>query len=166
MTIDLLPFVANKWEVREYLQTPWRDGEWVYATNAHIAVRLPADTYSAAERSEKQPNNLPALFNTWHRNVEGEFLLMPPLPDNKQCPECHGSGQWPDSEDDPEACWRCNGSGFWAEPFDIGDAAFALRYLHLLSKLPQVRIRPNGPHQAAALIFAGGEALLMPCRKD
>lgn len=40
--IELLNrFVANSSEPREYMRAPFTRGDWTYATNGHIAVRVP-----------------------------------------------------------------------------------------------------------------------------
>lgn len=161
--IDLQRFCANKWEVRDYLQTPWRDGAWTYATNGHMIVRVPAAAFAAPDRSGKQPNNAPSLFQKFHTDADGEFLLMPPLPAAVRCPMCRGSGHV-EIDSDPEECYECHGYGVELTPFPLGDAAFNVHYLRMFSALPQARIRTADHKTAAALIFDGGEALLMPCR--
>ncbi len=156
--IDLQRFCANVFETRVGLQTPWRDGAWVYATNGHMIVRTPAASVQDAPlRVEGQPRNAPFLFELWFDKPEGDFLVMPPLPQEQQCSFCSGGG----SDDDGDECPRCFGTKYEWTRFALGDTGFNLHYLHELSTLPQVRIRTNGIN-AAALVFDGGQALLMP----
>lgn len=161
MSIDLRPFCANKYEVRTGLHKPWRDGAWVYATNGHMVVRVPANIQDAPLRdSVTQPKNPPDMFSKFLDGMEGEFLLMPPLPDDVVCTFCDGGG----AADDGDECPECFGTKHAFTYFSLGDSGYNLHYLHLLSALPQVRIRAQGTKTAAALIFDGGQALLMPMR--
>ena len=159
--IDLRPFCANEWEMRVGLQKPWRDGAWVYATNGHLVVRVPAESIQDAPlRDVNQPANPPKMFADFLDGMEGEFLLMPPLPADVVCDFCDGGG----ADDDGDECPECFGTKHAFTYFSMGDSGYNLHYLHLLSGLPQARIRTQGTKTAAALIFDGGQALLMPMR--
>lgn len=158
--IDLQSFCANQWEVRSYLQRPWRDGEWVYATNGHMIVRVPAEAAPDAEaRTASQPKNPPDMFRV-ALDQEGEFLLMPPLPADIVCSFCNGGG----ADDDGDECPECFGTKHAFTFFALGDAGYSLHYLHRLAVLPQARIRTHGTKAPAAVIFDGGQALVMPMR--
>lgn len=160
--IDLRPFCANEYEVRTGLHKPWRDGAWVYAANGHLCVRVPANSVQDAPLRDaaSQPANPPKMFAELHDGMEGEFLLMPPLPADVVCDFCDGGG----AADDGDECPKCFGTKHAFTYFTLGDSGFNLHYLHLLSALPQVRIRTQGTKTAGALIFDGGQALLMPMR--
>lgn len=158
--IDLQRFCANEFESRVGLQRPWRDGAWVYATNGRLIVRVPsASVQDAPLRNVSQPKNAPALFEMLLDKIDGDFLVMPPLPERKQCSFCFGGG----ADDDGDECLECYGTKYEWVRFPLGDTEFNLHYLHEISTLPQVRIRTNGDN-AAALVFDGGQALLMPMR--
>lgn len=160
--IDLESFCANEWELRTYLQRPWRDGEWVYATNGHMMVRVPADAApDAAVRAANQPNNPPDMFRKMLDDHQGEFLVMPPLPAETACDSCGGSGTF-GLDDEKEECATCLGTKHAFTRFALGDVGFNLHYLHQLAGLPQCRIRTHGDKQPAAVVFDGGHALVMP----
>lgn len=167
MSINLKPFLAGKHHFRPALQSPFRLDRWVYATNGHIAVRVAAISMpEVPERSAKQPNNIGDLFSRTLETGSGELVLLPPLPPLVQCELCGGSGEYTyDHEDGAEECPKCMGTGYEWGRVAMGDTGYALHYMHLLSALPQVRIRPQGPTNAAAVIFDGGQAILMPMRE-
>jgi len=159
--IDLQRFCANEFELRSGLRRPWRDGAWVYATNGALIVRVPAESVQDAPLCVEgcQPRSAPALFETWLDKTDGDFLVMPPLPERAVCSFCSGGG----ADDDGDECPSCYGTKYEWVRFPLGYTGFNLHYLHELSTLPQVRIRTNGTN-AAALVFDGGQALLMPMR--
>ena len=53
--IDLQRFCANESDPRPYLRAPFKRGSWVYATNGHVCVRVPAATMPAATECDKAP---------------------------------------------------------------------------------------------------------------
>lgn len=166
--IDLQPFCANEFELRAGLQHPWRDSAWVYATNGHVIVRAPAESVQDAPlRSAGQPNNPPLMFSTWINDQPGEFLLMPPLPDSEACRWCDGNGFHTHGEGGAKyECGQCFGTKHAFTYFALGDSGFNLHYLHMLGALPECRIRTQGKKNPAAVIFSGGQALLMPMREQ
>ena len=166
--IDLQPFCANEWEPRIGLHTAWRDGAWVYSTNGHMIVRAPAESVQDAPlRSPDQPKNPPAMFAKWVDDQPGEFLLMPPLPEAVLCPSCDGTGVWVDDEDGTkDQCLSCYGTKHAFTRFAMDDTGFNLHYLRLLAALPECRIRTHGKTSPAAVIFNGGQGLLMPMREQ
>ena len=103
MSIDLQRFCASELDLRTYLRTPWLFGEWVYATNGHMAVRVPAaDRPDITVTPEKAPNAA-VLFERAFE-CDGGFLPMPVVPAAPKCMECDGTGKvraikCPDCED-------------------------------------------------------------------
>lgn len=165
--IDLRQFCANEWEIRVGLQKPWRDGAWVYATNGHLCVRVPANSVQDAPLRDaaSQPANPPNMFANFLDGMDGEFLLMPPLLEDVPCPTCAGTGEIDEGIYGTDECPSCFATKHSFTYFELGDSGYNLHYLHLLSALPQVRIRTQGTKTAAALIFDGEQALLMQMRK-
>lgn len=166
MSIDLTPFCANEWEIRDWMRMPWTANGWTYATNGHLAVRVPStepDTEQPGTRI--RPNNIAGLFRQHLEEEQGEFLLFPPLLPVQPCMVCGGTGVV-DDDDGPEACINCWGTKVDFTYQALGDAGFNSLYLHQLAALPQARIRTHGPQKAAAVIFDGGQALLMPMDEE
>lgn len=84
-------FCANELDEREYLRKPWKHGEWVYATNGHVCVRVPAATMPDVAENAKAP----AAHNLFTKNLEGrqcDFLLMPKIAAPMKCHGCNGRG--------------------------------------------------------------------------
>lgn len=89
--IDLQRFCANELDEREYLRKPWKHGEWVYATNGHVCVRVPTAAMPDVAECDKAP---PAqkLFQKHMEQRQCEFLLMPSIAPLKKCSACYGKG--------------------------------------------------------------------------
>ena len=159
-TEQLQSFCALPSELREYMHKPMRVGAWVYATNGHYCVRVPAGDEPEAV---KTPTNMHALCE---KHAATEFVPMPTFAKAPTCAECNGTGIWYDDEflDDDE-CPYCFGRGFekWHRT-RVGDAEFELGYLNKLATLPNVQIHTRGPYEPMTLRFDGGEALLMPLK--
>jgi hypothetical protein len=110
----------------------------------------------------------------------GQYLQM-------KCPDCEGKGEFTHGVYDYE-CRRCEGDGLvraaegeaGGELQDcaacdgigyfrgigslVGNATYDRAYLHMLAKLPGVRVCTNGPGKPMHFTFDGGEGLLMPFR--
>ncbi len=90
--IDLQRFCANDNDPRPQLRQPWKHGEWVYATNGHVCVRVPAATMPDVAECDKAP----AAHNLFTKNLEGrqcEFLLMPKIAPLAKCRGCNATGK-------------------------------------------------------------------------
>ena len=211
--IDLQRFCANETDPREHLRAPWRDGQWTYATNGHVCVRVHASVTGPApvDRIVGKHPDTAALFAKWIDDRPGEFLVMPTLPAVQACRYCDGRGWhhaakcpdcidgefkhgdhiyecqncadepvaagWIDTgkQSDPQKpCEHCIGRGFEMADFEIGDQNWELGYLAWLAELPQLRVRTHYEptedgdplKDAAAFVFDGGQALLMPKRRE
>lgn len=108
MHINLQRYCANDSDEREQLRQPWRAGEWVYATNGHLAVRVPAADYPDAAENSKAPKNIGDLFaRAFDGREEIDFRKMPKLSGLIKCNSCKGSGRLrsvkcPDCDDEGE----------------------------------------------------------------
>jgi hypothetical protein len=168
--IDLTLFVAPPTQrASRGLTKPWRKGAWVYATNRHMIVRVPAKA-APADTPEftpgEHPNNAEGMFHAAFA-LTGEFAVWPALPTPRVCSDCNGTGVAPsapeDEEDDEQrACMLCDGSGYPYDRIEVAGVGFKLNYLVRLAQLPQSRICGTGPNTAACVLFDGGEGLLMP----
>ena len=186
----LKKFAANSSDPREYMHAPFTRGEWTYATNGHVAVRVPKiDGIETAP--EKAIPKLEELFESSRSYV---FIAIPPLPPLEQCRMCNGTGsafECPECDGEGEfeygthtyeckecdgsgqveygdtrivACRRCGGTGVMRnQPMKVGRSYFDLFYLHLINGLPGVKFSPvTGRVDMACFVFDGGEGILMP----
>ena len=113
--IDLQRFCANESDPRPYLRAPFKRGQWVYATNGHVCVRVPVESEPDAQESDRSPN-AGALFEKHIENRECEFLLMPKIPDLIQCSGCAGEGRVRAIK-----CAPCSGTGVFQHFGDTYD---------------------------------------------
>lgn len=164
---DLKKFCSTD-ECRPNIQQPFlRDG-YVWATNGQILVRI-----SPIEDVLEYPTapDVAGVFQkgfveTSMRRLRAENL--PDVLDPIDCEDCDGRGSEHDCPSCNCRCEACDGTGMEnPEKFtsvDICGALFSLRYIRLLSELPDVMI----PEKPVASILApmpfkfdGGDGLLM-----
>lgn len=165
--VELLRFVAARDDIREYMRAPFVQGEWIYATNGHIAVRVPKVEWVNVKESDK-PASIGELFE---KNKRDTFVTLPDLPPREKCPvcngsgigykcsecdgegeftrgghsydckECGGSGQTDDGADaDKEPCIECDGDGESRhKAVAVGNWHYDRRYLARILELPAVK---------------------------
>lgn len=175
-TTELLGrFVAGRDDIHEYMRAPFSRGEWIYATNGHIAVRVPKAVGITADESDK----LAKIDELFAASKRDDFIDLPELPAAEKCPtcngsgigykcpecdgkgeiehgrhtygckECGGSGQVDDGCDaDKEPCVECDGDGESRyKAVKVGNWHYDRRYLAMIEKLPAVKFaqRDEGP---------------------
>lgn len=165
--IDLMPFCSRD-DARPYIERPYSRGEWTYATDGRILVRVP--------RIDDVPDNdkAPDAQKLFDQNTGGEHIKLPafeiPKPGPaEECDECEGRGVDHECPDCKCTCSECHGTG---EPVrgkrtsvGIDHVTFAGRYMLLLQALPNVELTlPPGPDVPSHFRFDGGEGLLMQMR--
>ena len=100
--IDLTPFCSHWHHRRAALGRPWSVGAWTYASDGHIAVRVP--------RRPEVPENPEAPGAVEQIFAPAETIVFRPLPADlppivaPKCRACRGAG-W------GIACPECGGSG-------------------------------------------------------
>ena len=100
--IDLKPFCSTE-EYRSYLCQPFSLGDWTYASNGHIGIRVPRR--ADVPENDKAPASIEDLFAN-----AGKFafhaLDVSNLGEERKikCTTCRGLGYG-------EKCKRCNGEG-------------------------------------------------------
>lgn len=117
--IDLMPFCSTE---RENLRTPWSAGDYTYATNGHIAIRV-------ARRADVERESDIAVQAAMDKAAAA--VRMAPLPAYQRpdlvlcetcrgfgcvvtCPQCNGEGGAECCECGQDAeCRDCRGKGSW-----------------------------------------------------
>ena len=151
---------------RPALSTPWSLGEYSYASNGHLIVRVPR--LSDVEERDTAPK-VQKMFDG-PEPPEWITLADITLPKQKvaECHRCEG-GKEP-VHDCPDCNCKCDHCGDTGEvkpvtPVEIGVALFNLKYLLMLNKLPGCRIGLIEAETPTPFRFDGGDGLLMPMRK-
>jgi hypothetical protein len=115
MTVsEILNLCCSTDPYRRNIHRPWRAGEWVYATDGHVLVRVPVGLAPEvgpwvcpenATKLEDRPPNAPGL-DRYLEYAPAAWLPMPSLPAQKMetCDICEGLGRY-------VICADCDGSG-------------------------------------------------------
>lgn len=182
---DVMLALAAKGDVERYA-TPWSRGEWSYATDCKMVIRIP------------RLNEFPDRAANDGASVTGDELALAPagpmwyaVPANLPaapgpCPKCHGvpevkceacdgdgevewefeyDGRTYDSVEDCPVCdgagtiecTECGGTGKGDEPaVEVGPALIHPRYLRLMARLPGCRLAPVDDWGPVVFEFDGG----------
>ena len=165
--IDLQPFCGREPE-RPYRQQPWSRGEWTFATNGRIIVRVP-------RRSEvgenKDAPDAAVLFKKCEERSNAPHTQLPaakaPKTDPEPCLICGGEGKEHSCPNCACVCPNCHGSGEVPPEFSVGlgPAAFAGNYFLMMQRLPSIEVSTKiSKEEPLAFRFDGGDGLLMPLR--
>lgn len=147
--INLERFCADKFG-RAHLQKPFTLGDYTYATNGHIAVRVPKRGEQDSEEHEVIVAALERYFEEGRKSA-GPMLPIPdgelPARESQKCVFCQGEGQLDTCPtcDQPCVCPECKGDGkVWLDV--VGVEIFrcvvvSSEYLSWIKQLPAPRIR-------------------------
>lgn len=155
---ELMPFCSGKDDLRLVLHQPWSRGEYTFATNGHILVRV-ARLPEVAE-NEEAPKAEPMFVKAAAAPENWMPVPVATMPPDESCPECHGAGVAECSMGFDHDCEWCDHTGKVKVRVGtpVGDASFDVGYLSLIQGW---EISPNGKEPAR---IRNGEAtgLLMP----
>jgi hypothetical protein len=167
---------------RQGIEQPFSVGEWTYATNGHICLRVPRRDDIAENPAAPDPSslfNLRPLKYKKRREYKPapQFDLVEPFEWNEksQCFYCRGTGK-AHVEHCPSCackCLRCNSAGkltilnfrraALASPADPWARTYNAKYLSWLQSLPNLESGlSRRRYDPLPFRFAGGEGLLMP----
>jgi hypothetical protein len=100
--VDLQRFCSRDDDLREYLRKPWAHKGYLYASNGHICVRIPAPDQAAAVFPHKVAESAAGLFDREH----GGHAPLPAFDPAKSCDLCGGTGRTRRAK-----CPECDGEG-------------------------------------------------------
>lgn len=157
---------ANTEPYRDYIHTPFSRGDFTYATDGRIMVRVAR--VAAITRDAKE-------IKTLEKPLEGAdaitYRRLPaadlPGAQKESCTKCDGRGKEHDCPDCECICEACNGSGLlWEKAsVSIGGVPFALKYVNRMLTLPEVEIAASNEDGKPLLFrFRGGIGSVMPLR--
>ena len=170
ITLDMmLPFCSDD-ECRYAISKPFTIGEWTYATDGKVMLRVPSSAVNVPQDADFNPPNAAVIFkfHDWE-NKDGYNSIpeIPEWPATIVCKHCEGFGIIECSHcGSMVECTSCGGEGE-TEPFPlpmlVGDVLFNVKYLMLLATLPGVKVRrgSNPADKLATFIFDGGDGVLM-----
>lgn len=170
--MDLKSFCGRE-ESRPYMSLPFSVGEWTYATNGHICIRIPRVPEIGECTEEKLPIAAVKLFDALPSDG---FVPLPPIKieheEWEECPECDGRGHDHDCPSCQCVCDDCDGTGVPKEghgtSVGVNDVIFHGIYVAKLQKLPNVAITKPLLEVSYTSVkgvffrFDGGEGILMP----
>ena len=155
---DLSLFCASEQFGRTNLTTPFSRGNWTYATDGKVMVRIPR----RADIPER--GDAPHVERIWPKEVPLQFVPVVPtrLPEREyvQCDMCDGRGSRHDCPDCQCRCEECQGEGLLEEAvaIGVGPELVTRRVAELLMALPDAEIAP----MAGAVMqfrFRGGDGI-------
>jgi hypothetical protein len=162
---DLEKFCATD-PFRPVMAKPFTIGEWTYATDGCICVRVPAMAEWPGPVNEIKAPELFAEPVIEFRPLPK--IELPPPDEDDECESCGGCGYEHECPGCECICEPCNGTGkvppYSNVSVEIGQCIYGGRYIHLMQLLPEVEIGPTHESNQMRFRFAGGEGCLMPRR--
>jgi len=157
----LQKFCLGQDEIRWYLCKPWSAGDWTYATNGVIMLRV--KRLADVAECDKALNAAALFARTPPATDWFHVPTLERLPQN-DCPKCDGSGIAVCDLDHPHDCDWCEMTGKVDQLVcvDIGNAAFNHNYLAMLQGF---EISTTGELTAAHIRRGEITGLLMPMKK-
>ena len=164
MNLSELKQFCSRDPCRPNLYSPCSRGEWTYATDGHIAVRVPR-----IEVTIDTPKYYPPIETLPFADAETIFTPAPkiaiPEIGSRECERCSGRGHQHDCPDCKCECEGCGGTGQGYEraSVGIGTAVFDAKYIALILRLPNIQFAsPPKEIEPMAFRFNGGDGVLMP----
>ena len=162
--LDLTVFCARG-NHRSHIATPWSAGEWTYACDGWLILRVPRRA-DVPERSDAP------LIERFFADVGArEWRPFPkvalPQPKVRRCEDCKGNGVEHECPECSCECWHCNGSGQFHQQIVVRCGSYELnanrwRYLALLPGLRLATAANKNRH--VPFEFDGGIGLVMAMR--
>lgn len=171
--LDLQQFCSEE-PYRFNLHKPFSDGEFSYATDGIVAIRVARRDAIAATADAKLPRVLEKYFALMDKTT----FTIPSLdlPNDQEtetqsaCSSCDGRGKEHECPDCTCTCDDCHGSGVETSEETISvdrfGRIFRLKYLRQVLALPGIEVEESLPSVQPVLFrFHGGVGCLMPCAR-
>lgn len=167
--IDLQKFAMKSGSLCEYLERPFSIGDYSYATNGHIMVRLP-------RRADiPEIDGAPKVFNVnapLEHNATASYATPEPFEvtaaDKRECFACNGSGKEHNCPDCECECPDCDGTGAYRpnQSISVHGTPVAVNYILMVLALPGAQIAaPRDKEAPIPFRFNGGIGAVMPLRE-
>ena len=154
--------------VRRTLLEPFSIGEFSYAADGHIAVRVPRRADVPVR--EDAPDARRVFFDAGAETFVAPGAKKLPKPKTEECYQCDGDGKAHDCPNCNCACATCAGTGRVSCDRNvcvtISGMPFALALWRRVCGLPGFKISPvrANEHQPLQFRFDGGEGAIMGLR--
>lgn len=166
--IDLKAFCGDRVDIDH----PFSIGEWTYALNGHIGIRVPRRSWY--DRTHPNRDAVTNLF-AGHELVKflrAEFPHLPAKlhPKKIECRTCHGTGKEHDCPDCECECNNCEGTGKVEsgvmQSIDVNGTALDVEYVRMMRNLPDIRIQSDKVNECEKMMFTfdGGQGVVMALR--
>lgn len=164
--IDLSKFCGNDM-TREYLSKPFSVGQFTYATNGHVMLRVPRRPDAAEQTIDAKWD---APFAALDKTTFSPLALdLPKARAEMECSACEGEGREHECSDCEHECPDCHGTG--KEDGErrvtttVRGHTYQLRYVRMMLSLPGVEVA-DATEAVKPLIFRfdGGIGAVMPTR--
>ena len=162
---DIMPFCSN---LSPNMFAPWSKGEYTYATNGHMIVRVPR-LEDVPEREDAPSTDSVFPYKEPTNWIDFADIELPEK-EMADCSKCNGDKTYHHEECpdcDGHDCEECDRTGKVAirQPVPVGNTHYQIVYLSILKGLPNCKIGPNAdPMNYAVFKFDGGDGLLMPMK--
>lgn len=162
--INLLPFCSTN-PARPTCMAPFSIGEFTYATDGVIAVRVPRR--ADVPEVEKAPDARRVFFDVGADTFVAPPVKKLPKPKSEECYSCDGNGKAHDCPNCNCACATCCGTGRVSSDRNvcvtIKEKPFALALWRRIFELPGLKISPvrDDEHKPLQFRFDGGEGAIM-----
>lgn len=149
-----------------YLHKPWSRGEFTYATNGYIIIRLPrlADVPENEKAPDPEEKVFPSIIDQIATKQIPEFNM--PEIENDECGWCEGRGTKHACRRCDCNCEQCNGTGNTLQKVSIElfGHIFNAHYIKMIAILPNARLAIGANYMMLTKFeFDGGMGAIMPC---
>lgn len=170
LTLAWLQQFASPDETRVYIGSPFYHEGYAYATDGHLAVRIPSEPF---EDEKWKADKKETVLKAFAREGGEWWTLTPPLEspiEEVECDKCGGNGWRECGECGHENdCLDCDTTGriLTRASTEVAGVLFDVKTLGRVWKLKgfALRVREVDPMAAHLFRFNGGSGVVMPIRR-